>query len=87
LIKYALLALGAGLLYFLLVRPMVRSIKEEAQMVEHYKTVEQLESEMEDETPMLPGAKGKDPLRAMRREVMTGQATPAQVIKTWLKEN
>ncbi|MGE4343089.1 MAG: flagellar basal-body MS-ring/collar protein FliF [Geoalkalibacter sp.] len=87
LIKYALLALGGALLYFLLIRPMVRSIKEEARMVEHYKTVEELESEMEDETPMLPGAKGKDPMRAMRREVLSGKATPAQVIKTWLKEN
>ncbi len=84
LIKYALLALGGVLVYFLLVRPMVRTIKSETELVEHYKTVQELESEM-DGTPRLPGV--KDPLQQIRNEVLGGQATPAQVIKTWLKES
>ncbi|WP_305045785.1 flagellar basal-body MS-ring/collar protein FliF [Geoalkalibacter sp.] len=84
LIKYALLALGAVLVYLKLVRPMVKTIKSEAKLVEHYKTVQELETEM-GQTGMLPGP--KDPLAQMRNEVLAGQATPAQVIKTWLKES
>ena len=84
LIKYALLAVAAALVYFILVRPLVRTIKSEAKAVEHYKTVEELESEM-SQTGMLPGP--KDPLAQIRNDVLGGRATPAQVIKTWLKES
>ncbi|MDO3378081.1 flagellar basal-body MS-ring/collar protein FliF [Geoalkalibacter halelectricus] len=84
LIKYALLAIAAALVYFLLVRPLVRTLKTEAKAVEHYKTVEELESEM-SQTGMLPGP--RDPMAQIRNEVLAGKATPAQVIKTWLKES
>lgn len=83
LIKYVFLAVGAALVYFMLVRPMVRSIRSEAKLVEHYKTVQQLEAEMNQGA--LPGP--KDPMEQMRHQILGGQATPAQVIKTWLKQS
>jgi flagellar M-ring protein FliF len=85
LIKYGLLCLGAILLYFLLVRPMVKTLGGEKQRVEHYKTVEQLEAELSGETPLL-GAP-EDPATKLRKEILQAQNSPAQVIKSWLKEN
>ncbi|MGE4543833.1 MAG: flagellar basal-body MS-ring/collar protein FliF [Pedobacter sp.] len=83
-IKYALLCLAVGLLYFLIIRPLLQVLRGEGRMVEHYKTVEQLESEMAG----LPhgGAKQEAPL-SLPGGAQTQQNDPAQVIKAWLKDN
>lgn len=85
LIKYGLLSLGALLLYFLLVRPMIKTLRGEERRIEHYKTVEQLEAELSGETPLL-GAP-EDPTVKLRKEILQAQTSPTQVIKSWLKEN
>jgi flagellar M-ring protein FliF len=82
-IKYALLCLVAALLYFLVVRPMLQVLRGEGRMVEHYKTVEQLESEMAG-LPHL-GANQEAPL-SLPGGMQTPQNDPAQVIKAWLKD-
>lgn len=83
-IKYALLCLAVGLLYFLVLRPLLQILRGEGRMVEHYKTVEQLESEMAE----LPhgGARQQAPL-SLPGGAQTAQNDPAQVIKAWLKDN
>jgi flagellar M-ring protein FliF len=83
-IKYALLCLAVGLVYFLVLRPLLQVLRGEGRMVEHYKTVEQLESEMAG----LPygGAKQEPPL-SLPGGTQTLQNDPAQVIKAWLKDS
>jgi flagellar M-ring protein FliF len=89
--KYVLIALGILLLYFLLIRPVVKTMKGEVK--EHYKTVEQLEQEQreqqqqlamqEPEEPLLPV---DDAITALRREVLTNQVPTAFIIKNWIQE-
>lgn len=89
--KYVLIALGILLLYFLLIRPVVKTMKGEVK--EHYKTVDQLEQEQreqqkqlamqEPEEPILPV---DDAITALRREVMTNQVPTAFIIKNWIQE-
>lgn len=88
LIKLLLIALGAGLLYLLLVRPLVKTMKGEGKMTEHYKTVQELESELigQDQVKIGPGSLDESVL-ALRQEIMQSRTGPAQVIKTWLKES
>jgi flagellar M-ring protein FliF len=89
--KYGLIALGMVLLYFLLIRPVVKTMKGEVK--EHYKTVEQLEQEQreqqrqlamqEPEEPILPV---DDAITALRREVLANQVPTAFIIKNWIQE-
>jgi flagellar M-ring protein FliF len=85
LIKYGLLALAALLLYLMLLRPLMKTLRGEARRVEHYKTVEQLEAELAGD-PLRLGAPA-DPVGRLRKEILESQATSAQVIRTWLKES
>ena len=89
--KYGLIVLGMLLLYFLLVRPVIKTMKGEVK--EHYKTVEQLEHEQrekqrqlemqEPEEPILPV---DDAITALRREVLTNQVPTAFIVKNWIQE-
>ena len=92
LVKYGLIALGILLLYFLLVRPVIKTMKGEVK--EHYKTVEQLELEQlrqqqqkqietEPEEPPLPA---DDAIVALRREVFQNQVPTAFILKNWIQE-
>ncbi len=83
-IKYGLLTVAALLLYFLLVRPLVKTLKGESKMVEHYKTVGQLESELSGVPLQLEGPNVE--AAKLREQVMNSDNVSAQVIKTWLKE-
>ena len=90
--KFALIALGLLLLYFLLIRPMVKTMKGEVK--EHYKTVEQLEQEQQEqqrqlamqEPPEEPPLPVDDAITALRREVLTNQVPTAFIIKNWIQE-
>jgi flagellar M-ring protein FliF len=83
--KYGLLCLGGVLLYLLLLRPLLKTLQGEAKRIEHFKTVEQLEAELAGQTHLLaaPG----DPAVKLRQEIMQGQASPAQIIRNWLKDS
>ena len=86
LIKYGLLVLGALLLYLLLIRPLVKVLSGEKKLVEHYKTVEELEAELSGEQPPLLG-NPDDPAARLRKELARSNSSPSQVIKAWLNEN
>lgn len=86
-IKYGLIALAAFMLYLLIVRPIIKTMKGDVQ--EHYKTVEELErmtsadqgqaqEELEDMY--------EDPVVTLRKEVMRNQVPTAFIIKNWLQE-
>lgn len=88
LIKYSLIGMGVLLLYFLLIRPVIKTMKGEVQ--QHYKTVEQLEQEqkqmqlpVEPEEPPLPV---DDAITALRREVFQNQVPTAFIVKNWIQE-
>lgn len=87
LVKYLLLGFGALLLYLLLVRPMIRSLKGAGPQPQftQYKTVEELESELSGETPMLSAP--SDPAERLRRQLMKSQSSPTQVVKAWMQES
>jgi flagellar M-ring protein FliF len=87
LIKYAMIGLGVFLIYFLLVRPVIKSMKSEVQ--QHYKTVEQLEYEqrkMLEAEPVEPPLPIDDAITALRREVHQNQVPTAFIIKNWIQE-
>ncbi|MFW6105947.1 MAG: flagellar basal-body MS-ring/collar protein FliF, partial [Desulfovermiculus sp.] len=81
LIKYALIGLGFILIYFFLVRPIIKTLRGEQS--EPYKTVEELESEYNYE---LEERRKQDPTEQLKKEIARSEVTPAQIVKTWLKE-
>ncbi len=88
LVKYGLIALGILLLYFLLIRPVIKTMKGEVQ--QHNKTVQQLEQEqqqrqiaVEPEEPPLPV---DEAITALRREVFQNQVPTAFILKNWIQE-
>ncbi len=92
LVKYVLIGLGILLLYFFLIRPVIKTMKGEVK--EHYKTVQQLELEqkqkqeqkqieIEPEEPPLPV---DDAIVALRREVFQNQIPTAFILKNWIQE-
>ncbi len=86
-IKYGLIGFGILLIYFLLIRPVIKTMKGEVK--EHYKTVEQLEQEQrqlvetEPEEEVVPV---EDAITALRREVQKNQVPSAFIIKNWIQE-
>lgn len=89
-VKIGLVAVGALLLYFLLIRPLVKTMRGEVQ--EHYKTVEALEeeaaAERQREIEQQTEGQGppEDPVAVIRRSAMEDPAPTAHIIKHWLQE-
>jgi len=81
-IKYGAGALGALFLYFMMVRPALKTLQSES-TVQHFKTVKELEAEM---------ASGKsspvklDPTEQMRQNILKAENSPSQVIRTWMTD-
>jgi flagellar M-ring protein FliF len=87
LIKYTLIGLGLLLIYLLLIRPIIKTMKNDVQ--QHYKTVEQLELEqrkMLEEEPVEPPLPIDDAISALRKEVQRNQVPTAFIIKNWIQE-
>ena len=86
-LRYGLL-LAAGLLgYFLLVRPLTRTLQRD--VTRHYKTVEQMEAEQAAAagTTGAPGPpRSTDPLERIRREVDADPAFGAHALKNWIRD-
>jgi flagellar M-ring protein FliF len=87
-IKYGLIGLAGLLVYFLLVRPVVKTMKGEVK--QHYKTVEQLEQEQREqaalEEPEEPPLPVDDAITALRKEVAKNQVPTAFILKNWIQE-
>ncbi|MCF8107794.1 MAG: flagellar M-ring protein FliF [Desulfohalobiaceae bacterium] len=77
-IKYLLLLVSAVLLYLILIRPLLKTLRSES--VQYNKTVTEVEGELDQEPKAL------DPPARLRQELAQSSITPTQVIKTWLKE-
>ncbi len=91
-VRYALIAIGMFLLYFLMIRPVIRTMKGEVK--EHYKTVKQLEMEQlkqlqepdRQEEAIEPPEPLEDALTALRKEVMQNHVPTAFILKNWIQE-
>lgn len=82
LLKYVLAGLGALLMYMMLVRPALKTLKSEA-TVQHFKTVKELEEEMaagRSATVQL------DETEQMRQNILKAEHSPSQVIRTWMTD-
>ena len=88
-IKMGLIFIGAVLLYFLLIRPLIKTMRGEVQ--EHYKTVEELEREQTTApAPQEEAVEEKlttdQQLTQLRRNVIINPTPTAFIIKNWLNE-
>lgn len=91
--KLALIPILALLIYFFLLRPIIKTVKGEVK--EHYKTVEQLEQErlgarvVEEEEEVeeeIPEEIVEDSVVTMRREISKNPIPAAFIIKKWINE-
>ncbi len=85
-VKIVLISIGAVLLYFLLIRPIIKTMKGEVSR--HNKTVADLEREhaaeiAAEEEIIVPI---DDAVSTLRREVMRNQVPAAHIIKSWIQE-
>ena len=86
-IKYAMIGFGMLLVYFLLIRPIIKNMKSEVQ--QHNKTVKQLEMEQRlqlERPPVEPPLPVDDAITALRREVQQNQVPAAFILKNWIRE-
>ncbi|MDR3630928.1 MAG: flagellar basal-body MS-ring/collar protein FliF [Desulfocapsaceae bacterium] len=90
-VKMALIPVMALLLYFFLLRPIIKTMKGEVE--EHYKTVEQLEQERleaqrakEDQKEEEVVEIVEDSIISMRKEILKNPAPSAYIIKSWINE-
>ncbi len=87
-IKYGLIAFAGLLIYFMLLRPVIKTMRGEVK--QHYKTVKQLEQEQleqsEPEEPEDPPLPVDDAITALRRDVMKNQVPTAFILKNWIQE-
>jgi len=86
-IKYALIGIGALLIYFLLIRPVIKTMKGE--VTQHYKTVADLEREqaapsLEEETE--PEVPPDEMIQHLRKDISKNQVPTAFIIKNWIQE-
>ncbi len=77
--KYPVLAILAFIIYLALIRPIVKTLSAE------YLPAERRESEIEG-TPEQEPKKALDSPERLKQELDSFSVTPAQVVKTWLKE-
>jgi flagellar M-ring protein FliF len=86
LIRYGLLLLGGLLLYFLLIRPLVNTLKRD--VTKHYKTVAQLEAEHTQTTAQdkTRGPARTNTLEKIKSAVDADPAFNAHVLRSWIQE-
>lgn len=87
-IKYGLITFAGLLIYFMLLRPVIKTMRGEVK--QHYKTVEELEKEQlqtsEPEEPEEPPLPVDDAITALRRDVMKNHVPTAFILKNWIQE-
>ncbi len=86
--RYILIALGALVLYFLLIRPLIKTMKGE--VTQHNKTVADLEREQATPPPVveepLPEIVPDEMILHLRKEIARNQVPTAYIIKNWIEE-
>ncbi len=88
-IKYGLLLVSGLAVYFLMVRPLIKTLRGE--VTEHYKTVEAMEAEALEKEEAAEEKELKelaqDPLLRVKKSVEKNPVFTAHVIKNWIAES
>jgi len=96
LVKFGLLSLGVFIFYFLLVRPIIKTMKSEA--IDHNQSVTELEKAVQEvkaakEKLARKAEKADEPIEVvldavtiLRNEVMRNHVPTAYIIKNWINE-
>lgn len=90
LLRYLLLALAAFLAYRFLLKPTLRTLqgqrRQDQQVYEQYRTVAEMEAQLQGggNLPLL--AAPDDFVSQLRREISRTASSPSQVIKSWMNE-
>jgi len=87
-IRYGVIFLGALMVYFLMIRPILKTLRED--VTQHYKTVQQLQAEQkeakqEEEKKELE-AMMRDPLMRVREAIQTNPVFAAHILKNWIHD-
>jgi flagellar M-ring protein FliF len=83
-VRYGLIFLGGIMVYFLIVRPIVSTMRKE--VTEHYKTVEELEAEQQLTNKEKIKQYQVDPIANARETIVKDPSFSAHVIKNWINE-
>ncbi len=88
LIRYALLFFGGLLVYLLIIRPIIKTLRED--VTQHYKTVQQLQEEQKEaeqaEEKKELEAMMRDPLMRVRDAIQTNPVFAAHILKNWIHD-
>jgi flagellar M-ring protein FliF len=89
-VRYGLLLIGGLLVYFLLVRPIIKTLKGE--VTQHYKTVEEMEAKTvldkkEAVQKELDDLIMKDPVMRIRKSVDANPVFSAHILKNWMEDS
>jgi len=87
-IRYGVIFLGGLLVYFLIIRPIIKTLRED--VTQHYKTVQQLQEEQKkaeqaEEKKELE-AMMRDPLMRVREAIQTNPVFAAHILKNWIHD-
>ncbi len=82
-VRYGLIFIGGFLVYFLMVRPVIKTVKQD--VTEHYKTVEELEAEQQTQQDKVQ-LHTTDPVNKARESITKDPTFSAHVIKNWINE-
>ena len=87
-IKYGLIGIGALFLYFLLVRPLIKTMTGE--VTQHNKSLADMEQELAAPPPVvdepLPEIPPDEMILQLRKEIARNQVPSAYIIKSWIQE-
>ncbi|PIE56938.1 MAG: flagellar M-ring protein FliF [Desulfobulbus propionicus] len=86
LIKYGLLFFAGLLVYFLLVRPLIRTLRDD--VTQHFKTVQEIEEEARQKAQVEKEVQAmfRDPVQRVLHRVEKNPLVTAYVLKGWLHE-
>jgi len=87
-IRYGVFLLGGLLIYFLMVRPLIKTLRED--VTQHYKTVQELEKEQGEASRVKEEkeleALMRDPVLRIREAIGTNPVFAAHILKNWIHE-
>jgi flagellar M-ring protein FliF len=87
-IRYGVFLLGGLLIYFLMVRPLIKTLRQD--VTQHYKTVKELENEQgkaaQAEEKKELEAMMRDPVLRIREAIQTNPVFAAHILKNWIHE-
>jgi len=87
-IRYGLILLGGLMVYLLMIRPLIKTMRQE--VTNHYKTVQEMEEEQQKAAQAKEQqeleALMRDPVLRVREAIQTNPVFAAHILKSWIHE-